>query len=228
MRKLTYLFAGLLALAAILAPSTVSAQLLGAGPQNNLRDVSLIKPPAGSKVAIVVFEDLGCPACAHAHPLEVQAAKRANVPLLRYDFPIAEHVWTFAGAVCARYIQEKISPLLADQYRSDVFAAQRGIGSTSDLQAFTRAWLLRHGQNMPFMLDPDGALAKAVQADYDLGRRINIEYTPTVIVVTKDQYQVVCGTKEVNDPSRILPVVQAALTSTHSFPAKTTRSTSSR
>ena len=157
----------------------------------DLRNTSVLKPPAGSKVAIVVFEDLGCPACAHAHPIELNAAKQTNVPIVRYDFPLEAHVWTFQGAVCARYIQNKISPTLADQFRSDVFTAQRAISSRDDFQQFAQSWFQHHGKQMPFVLDPDGALAKAVKSDYDLGLHINLRYTPTILVVTDHQQQIV-------------------------------------
>jgi protein-disulfide isomerase len=212
----------------LLAPAAASSQFLGSGPQNSLRDLSILQPPAGSKAAIVVFEDLGCTACAHAHPIELDAAKRANVPLIRYDFPIAGHIWTFQGAVCARYIQNKISPRLAEEFRSDVFAAQTSIATKEDIERFTQVWLRRHNQQMPFVMDPDGSLAKAVQADYDLGLRINLSHTPTVVVVTRSQRQVVCGTGNGDDPSRILPVVEAALASTHPLNGSVTRSAPSR
>jgi len=229
MRRLKYRVMLLAANALLLSPLASSAQFLGASPQNSLRDLSAIKPPAGSKVAIVVFEDLGCPRCAYAHPIELDAAKRANVPLLRYDFPIAGHIWTFQGAVCARYIQSKISPRLADEFRSDVFAAQSSIASIDDIERFTQLWLQRHNQKMPFVMDPDGALAKAVKADYDLGRRINLAFTPTVLVITQDQRQVVCGTDSGrDDPSQILPVVQAALSTTHNSRSNSVRSASPR
>jgi protein-disulfide isomerase len=212
----------------LLAPVAASAQFLGTSPQNSLRDLSILQPPAGSKAAIVVFEDLGCPACAHAHPIEADAARRANVPLLRYDFPIPAHIWTFQGAVCARYIQNKISPRLAEQFRSDVFAAQSSIATKEDIERFTQVWLRRHNQQMPFVMDPDGALAKAVQADYDLGLRINLSRTPTVVVITKSERQVVCGTGGGDNPSQILPVVEAALASTHPPNGSATRSAPSR
>jgi len=211
----------------LLSPMALPAQISSANSQDGFRDLSTLKPPAGSKVAIVVFEDLGCPACAYAHPIELDAAKRANVSLLRYDFPIAGHIWTFQGAVCARYIQDKVSPRLADEFRSDVFAAQTAIANKDDLARFTQLWLQRHNQKMPFVIDPDGSLAKEVQADFDLGRHINVTHTPTILVVTKDQRQIVCGTETLKDPSRILPAVEAALGSTHTPDAKT-RSTSTR
>lgn len=194
-----------------LLPVVSRAQFAGNAAPNNIHGAALPKPPGGDKVAIVVFEDLGCPACAHAHAIELDAAIKAHVPLLRYDFPIPAHIWTFQGAVCARYIQNKIGPAMAEEYRKDVFASQRTISNKDDLQRFTQAWLERRHQQMPFVIDPDGSLAKAVKADFDLGLRVNVEYTPTVVVVTNDKYQVVCGTRTgSDDPARIFPVVQAA------------------
>jgi protein-disulfide isomerase len=226
MRTPTYRLASLATIALFLSPLIASAQFLGTGPQNGFRNLSLLQPPSGNKAAIVVFEDLACPACAHAHPIELDAAKRANVPLIRYDFPIPGHVWTFQGAVCARYIENKISPRLAEEFRSDVFAAQATIASKEDIEHFTQLWLQRHNQKMPFVMDPDGSLAKAVKADYDLGLRINLTHTPTVLVITKDQRQVVCGVEGANDPTQILPTVQAALASPHGPSVKTPRNPS--
>ena len=204
--------------AAVLAllPVGARAQFAGTSAPNAIHGAALPKPSAGDKVAIVVFEDLGCPACAHAHAFELEAATKAHVPLLRYDFPIPAHVWTFQGAVCARYLQNKVSPATAEEYRKDVFASQRMISSKDDLQRFTEAWMQRRHIQMPFVMDPDGSLAKAVKADFNLGLKVNVEFTPTVVVVSNDKYQVVCGTKTgSDDPARIYPVVQAALAASH-------------
>ncbi|MGA8940922.1 MAG: thioredoxin domain-containing protein [Acidobacteriaceae bacterium] len=200
-------------LAACLTYAPMHAQFLGPSETGPLHDLALLKPPAGADVAIVVFEDLGCPACAHAHPIELKVAAAEHVPIVRYDFPLQAHIWTFQGAVDARYIQVHISPKLADQYRSDVFAAQMSIANKDDLQNFTEHWLQRHGKEMPFIVDPNHALAQAVQRDLDLGRRINLNYTPTILVVTRDKQQVVSGTGDnsYDNPERILPVVEAAL-----------------
>jgi protein-disulfide isomerase len=196
--------------------ATAHAQFLGTGPRDGFHDTSILRPPAGSKVAIIVFEDLECPACARAHPYEVEAAKQTHVPLLRHDFPLPQHTWALQGALLARYIQDKISPQLAEQYRSDVFAAQSAIANKDDLYQFTSGWLQKHGRKMPSAVDPDGTLAKEINADVDLGKRLNVGYTPTVVVVTTKAYQVVCGTGEgANDPTQILPVVKAALAAAH-------------
>jgi protein-disulfide isomerase len=207
-----FLLGTVVGLALLLHPSATKAQFAGTGARDNFRDTTILRPPAGSKVALIVFEDLGCPACARAHPIEQQVVLQTHVPLLRYDFPLEAHVWTFEGAVCARYIQDKIDPKLADQFRNDVFVSQRMISDKDDLHQFTSLWLQKHGKQMPPVIDPDGALAKEVNADLALGKRLNVEYTPTVVVVTRSQYQVVCGTREgANDPNETLKVVQAAI-----------------
>ena len=60
-------------------------------------DGSSLKPPTGARVAVIVFEDLECPYCAHAYPLVWQAAKSLHPPAgaARYagaaDHPRARH-----------------------------------------------------------------------------------------------------------------------------------------
>ena len=194
------------------------AQFLGIRAPDEFRDLNTLKPPVGSKVAIIVFEDLACPGCAYAHPLEEQLAKENHVALLRYDFPLAGHIWTFDGAVCARYLQDKVSPQLAEEYRSAVFSSQRLIANKDDLHQFTQRWMQQHGQQMPFVIDPGGMLAAKVRSDYNLGMRIHLTSTPTIIVVTQNNYQVVCGTKTLTDPTRLTPVLNAAIAQANATP----------
>lgn len=196
----------------LIGTTTVHGQFLGNGARDSFHDTSILRPPAGSKVAVIVFEDLECPACARAHPYEVDAAKQTHVTLIRRDFPLPQHTWAQQGALMARYIQDKISPQLAEDYRADVFKAQSFIASKEDLYQFTSGWLQKHGKKMPSAIDPDGTLAKEINADVELGKRLNVTFTPTVVVVTSKAYQVVCGTAQgSNDPTQILPVVKAAL-----------------
>jgi hypothetical protein len=208
--------------AALCLPFTARGQFTAQAPTGVLKNLSLLKPPSNSKVAIVVFEDLGCPHCAAAHPIELQAASQTHVPLERYDLPIPSHVWTYEGAVCARYIQDRISPQLATEFRTDLFAAQMRIASKEDVLQFTQSWLQRHGKQMPFVMDPDGSLAKQVDADVDLGRRLNVSWTPTIVVVTDHKQQVICGADaQSGDPRNIAPVVEAALAQVNSQPQAT-------
>ena len=208
------------AMVAVFAGGVAQAQFAGTSPHDDFRDTSILRPPAGSKVAILVWEDLGCPACARWHPVEDEVARKTHVTLVRHDFPLAQHVWTFEGAVFARYLHDKVSPKLADEYRSDVFKSQMQIESKDALHQFNEHWMQTHHQQMPFVVDPGGKLAKEVQADFDLGVRLNVEYTPTIVVVTNGAYQVISGVRDYNaEPSKLLEVVEGAMAKTGARPA---------
>jgi protein-disulfide isomerase len=212
----TLLFAAAVTVAgtAALSGTTASAQFSGPPAQSTFRDTSMLKPPAGQKVAIIEFVDLECPACAAAHPLVQKAAAQYHVPIIRYDFPLQMHIWSKDAAIFARYLQDKVNPGMADAYRTDVFAHQTAIASKDDMQNFTRRWMSQHGQAMPFVVDPQGTFAKEVNADYNLGLKLNVTRTPTIVVATANKWQIVSGSESTapgaNDTSRIYSIIEGA------------------
>src|ERR1700761_7278816 len=141
---------------------------------HTFRDTSMLRAPAGVPVAIYEFEDLECPACAHAFPIVHAAVEKYKIPLIRHDFPLKMHIWSFDAAVIARYIQDKISPQAAEDYRRAVFTSQQSIASKEDLNAFTMKYFQSHGRTMPMIIDPNGLFAAEVRADQTLGERINL------------------------------------------------------
>ena len=145
-------------------------------------DTSMLRPPKGSKVAIIVFEDLECPDCARAAPLLRDAAKQYNIPLVQYDFPLPMHPWSFEAAVNARYFDTK-SKKLGDEYRFYIFQNQTQI-TKQNLRGMTERFADEHKVALPFVMDPTGDLAAKVKADYQLGQRIPLDHTPTIYVVS--------------------------------------------
>ena len=187
------------------------AQFAGTPAPSTFRDTSMLKPPAGQKVAIIEFFDLECPACRNAYPIVKQAAAQYHVPIVHYDFPLQMHVWSKDAAIFARYLQDKVNPTLADEYRADVFRQQPALASKDDLQQYTRRWMTQHGQTMPFVVDPSGKLAAEVHADYSLGERLNVTRTPTIVVATANKWQIVSGSESgSNDVNRIFAMLDAA------------------
>ena len=156
--------------------------------QTTFKDTSMLRAPAGARVAIYEFEDLECPACARAFPIVHAAIDKYKIPLVRHDFPLKMHVWSFDAAVIARYIQDKISPQAAEEYRRAVFANQTAIASKEDLNAFTQKYFQSHGRIMPFVVDPSGLFAAEVHADYTLGERVGLTQTPSIFIVTQKGY----------------------------------------
>ncbi|AFL86823.1 hypothetical protein Terro_0482 [Terriglobus roseus DSM 18391] len=198
--------------AGLILGGNAHAQFAGTPDPATFRDTSMLKPPAGQKVAIVEFVDLECPACRAANPIVQKAAAQYHVPIVRYDFPLQMHIWSKEAAVFARYLQDKVNPNLADQYRNDVFQQQPAINSKDDWNGYTRRWMQQHGQTMPFVSDPTGEELRKVMADYHVGERLNVTRTPTIIVVTQNKWQIVSGSESgSNDVNRIFSIVEGAL-----------------
>ena len=192
--------------------SRAFAQFSGGAKTTPVGDASVLRPPAGARVAIFEFEDLECPDCARANPLLKEAAAKYNIPWVRHDFPLPFHAWSFQAAVNARWFDTK-SKKLGDDYRDAVFANQPSIASLDDLRSFTEKFATDHKVAFPFAVDPQGKLAADVKADYALGQRIGIEHTPTIWVVTNRT-----GTAppfvEVVDRTKLYDIIDQALAAT--------------
>jgi protein-disulfide isomerase len=145
-------------------------------------DTSVLRPPKGSKVALLVFEDLQCPDCARAAPLLHEAAKKYSIPLVQYDFPLPMHNWSFEAAVNARWFDTK-SKKLGDDYRLFIFANQPQI-TPQNLRGMTERFAADNKVTLPFVVDPSGELTAKVKADYSVGQRVGLEHTPTIYVVS--------------------------------------------
>lgn len=145
-------------------------------------DGSSLQIPPGAKVAVVVFEDLQCPDCARNHPLLLAAVNQVGVPLVIHDFPIKRHAWAFPAAILARYFSLQ-SPSLGHEFRSFVFENQPDI-TPDNLREQAERFARMHGVELPSVVDPDGKLLALVQADYDLGEHIGLQYVPLMFVVS--------------------------------------------
>src|ERR1700691_4201025 len=156
-----------------------------------------LRPPKGAQIAIVVFEDLQCPQCRRQAPLVAQAAKTYKIPVVRHDFPLPMHNWSFQAAVIAHYFDSRSKQLGVD-FRDYIFEHQPEIFPTN-LQQFAEKFAADHKVDLPFVVDPQGKFAAEVNAERDLGKAIHLDHTPTIYVVSsnpKSQSFV-----EVKDPS---------------------------
>jgi protein-disulfide isomerase len=176
------LFLGL-AVALLFSASSARAQFTAPSPGTQLHDTSALHPPAGARVAIVEFVDMECPVCGHDNPVVKAAALHYKIPWIRHDFIIPYHVWSTQAAINARWFDTK-GKAIGDEYRDQVFANQASIYNLNALHMFTDRFAADRHIALPFAIDPQGKLAAAVQADNDLGKRMGINHTPTVFIVT--------------------------------------------
>ncbi len=143
---------------------------------------TVFRPPKGSQVAIVVFEDLQCPQCRRTAPLVEQASKTYKIPVVRHDFPLPGHNWSYQAAIMARFFDTH-SKEMGNEFRDYIFENQLEV-NPQNLRTFAEKFAAAHKVDMPYVLDPNGKLAALVNADRDLGKAIKLEHTPTVYIVS--------------------------------------------
>jgi protein-disulfide isomerase len=199
-------------LAALLALTISARAQFGPPPAGTeVHDASVLKPPAGARVAIVEFLDLECPDCARANPLVKEAVGKYKIPLLRHDFPLPFHLWSLDAAVNARWFDSK-EIALGNEYRDQVFLNQSSLHSREDLAAYTQKFAKEHKLELPANVDPDGKFLAMVKADYALGQKIGVEHTPTIWIVTAGSK----GTPfvEIVDRGQLFQMIEQALADT--------------
>lgn len=206
------------------ALSAAAQTAVPSGTGDHFKDTSMFKPPAGARVAVLVWEDLTCPACAHAYPVVHEAVAHYGIPLLERDFLLGgphEMLGDREAAIWSRYLHDKVSPKTADEYRSAVFAAQTSIANKDDMMNFTRRFFQTHNLQLPFVPDPTGQLASEVMADKSLGDKMGLQHTPTIIVCNAHQWV------QVTDASNLYQTIEQVMAQAgpaSSSPAKTTSS----
>lgn len=158
------------------------AVLIGLSNLGFAADFSAIKPPTGSKVAVVVFEDLECPTCARSYPIILSVAKAHSVPVVLHDFPLVNiHPWTFRASLYARYFDTQ-SLKLGEDFRGYIYKNQNQI-VPGNLDQFARKFADENKVALPFSIDPEGKLKEKINADYELGQRLGVNGTPTIYIV---------------------------------------------
>jgi protein-disulfide isomerase len=141
-----------------------------------------LRPPKGASLAIVVFEDLQCPQCKREAPVVAQAGKTYGIPVIRHDFPLPMHNWSYQAAVIAHYFDSR-SKQLGVEFRDYIFEHQPEI-FPMNLQQFAQKFATDHKVDLPFVVDPQGKFAAEVNAERDLGKTLNLDHTPTIYIVS--------------------------------------------
>jgi len=166
-------------------------------------DMSALRPPAGARMAIVIFEDLQCPSCAHIDPLLLQAERNYHIPLIRHDFPILGHSWSMEAHIMARYF-DTISPALGEEFRQYILANHSSIYRTN-LRQYADRFAAEHHTAVPSFYDPTGALRSKVMADAEIGKGLGVHQTPTIYIVSDSKQKPYV---ELQDQSKLFETIE--------------------
>ncbi|HLH10205.1 MAG TPA: thioredoxin domain-containing protein [Terriglobales bacterium] len=151
---------------------------------------SILRPPAGSKIALIVFEDLECPQCSRTQPVVDEAKKDYKIPVIVYDFPLPQHDWSYQAAILAHYFRSKSTKTnnLEAAFRDYIYQNQVAI-TPGNLRSYAEKFAQQHKVALPFAVDPEGKFAAEIKADREKAMVVGINHTPTVYVVTNNPAQ---------------------------------------
>ncbi len=124
-----------------------------------------LRPPKGATVALVE-----------------EASRTYKIPVVRHDFPLPFHTWSYDAAIFARYFDTH-SKALGNEFRDYIFSNQLEV-TPQNLRGFAEKFASDHKVDLPFVIDPEGKLAALITADKELGKAIQINHTPTLYVVS--------------------------------------------
>jgi protein-disulfide isomerase len=141
-----------LLIASVAALFIAMASTIGAAAQDTVD--SVLRPPKGSQVAIVVFEDLQCPMCRRTAPIVEQASKTYKIPVVRHDFPLPMHNWSYQAAVMARFFDTH-SKAMGNEFRDYIFENQLEV-NPQNLRSYAEKFAASHKVDLPFVIDPGG------------------------------------------------------------------------
>jgi hypothetical protein len=195
------------------------ALILATGISGFAADSCSVKPPAGSQLAIVEFEDLQCPRCAAVTGTVHDAARVYKIPIVRYDFPLAMHNWSKQASIIGKYFDHlSAQPStkdknLGDEYRKYIFENQPAI-TPDGLRSYAETFAKSKGVTLPQNVDPKGELEKEVNLSFACGVANKIQHTPTVFLVKDDGTAPV----EVQDMDKLYATIDTMLPKTKTAP----------
>ena len=150
--------------------------------QNILTDgAKLVKENGETKVTVVNFSDMECPACKLAHELTAGLASIPEVKVVFRHYPLAGHKNSFIAAVAVEAARvmgkgwEMIDILYANQ---EEWSGENNM--ENKLIEYAKEIGL-DGEVFKTKLD-DGELAAVVQQDVSLGNSLRLSGTPTIYV----------------------------------------------
>jgi protein-disulfide isomerase len=140
--------------------------------------------PVAAKVTVDVYSDFQCP---HCKVLEEQTlgrvkedyALKGKVRLVHHDFPLPMHAYAKQAALLAA-AADRIGKF--DQVSAALFKQQDAWAASGKVEDVVDSVLTPAEAKKVHELAKDPSVAAVVQRDIDLGTRLNITSTPTIIL----------------------------------------------
>lgn len=167
--------------------------------------------PVTAAVRIDIYSDFQCPAC---KALAEQTIKRVRVEyalagkirLVHHDFPLPQHQYARRAAVLAA-AADRLGKF--EQVSEALFRLQESWAATGKVEDAVDSVLTPEARTKLRELAKDPAIVAAIDRDVELGTRLNVSSTPTMIVSVNGKPNPVVGAVSYAVLSRYLNSVVA-------------------
>lgn len=140
--------------------------------------------PVTSAIRIDLFSDFQCPACKALHEQTVKRikenyARQGKVRLVHHDFPLPQHQHARRAATLAA-AADRLGKF--DAVSDALFLQQETWSKTGNLDAVVDSVLTPAEQKKLREIAKDPAIGAGIERDIELGTRMQVSSTPTMII----------------------------------------------
>jgi protein-disulfide isomerase len=179
------------ALAAIVMAATAASPAAAQSSSSSTRSLG----PVTAAVRIDLFSDFQCPACKALHEqtirrLKSEYAAKGKVRLVHHDFPLPQHKFARHAATLAA-AADRLGKY--DAVADALFQQQDTWSKTGNVEAVVDSVLTPAEQKKLREIAKDPAIAAGIERDVQLGRKSQVESTPTMIITHQSKPSPIVG-----------------------------------
>jgi protein-disulfide isomerase len=140
--------------------------------------------PVTAAVRIDVFSDFQCPACKSLHEQTIKRVKaefamKGKVRLVHHDFPLPQHKYARQAAILAA-AADRLGKY--DEVADVLFRQQESWSQSGNVDAVVDSVLTPEERKKLREIAKDPAILAGIERDVQLGQRMRVSSTPTMIV----------------------------------------------
>ena len=140
--------------------------------------------PVTAAVRIDLFSDFQCPACKALHEQTIKRVKEefaqtGKIRLVHHDFPLPQHKYARQAAILAA-AADRLGKY--DVVADALFHQQESWGQSGNVDAVVDGVLTPEEQKKLREIAKDPAILAGIERDIQLGERMKVSSTPTMIV----------------------------------------------
>jgi protein-disulfide isomerase len=140
--------------------------------------------PVTAAVRIDVFSDFQCPACKALHEQTMRRVKeefalKGKLRLVHHDFPLPQHTYARRAAILAA-AADRLGKY--DEAADALFRQQESWSQSGNVDAVVDSVLTPEEQKKLREIAKDPAILAGIERDIQLGQRMKVGSTPTMIV----------------------------------------------